>query len=232
MDDNNKNSQYSENSEIITNLLKENAKLAKYYNIDFDLVKKIRLPGGAIKNTRDTMENNHLYDIVIGEALRSNIAYSFQLLDYFNYIFCSFSFVGPIETMLYKHACIIAVTILEAMIVEAATNVHNYCLKCHKNKDCKNFITNNDKKSMKDAARKLSEMGVASFSKDVKLDLSYFYDDRNHIHISAAPINEHTLGEFDEDTYMELITLLNTVVNGLNSEVVPYYHKCYGFIPK
>ena len=86
------------NNEQISELLRKNEELLREDGFDLPNENfvvgdwyKIKIPSGYIRNTTYFYEKYHLDSIVKEWQVKANIAYSFQLSDFYNYLFNRFN---------------------------------------------------------------------------------------------------------------------------------------------
>lgn len=222
----------TENNKKISDLLKENEDLLKKEGLDvpkenysLDKDKKIKIPAGYIRFNELFQEKYKLESIVKKKETQKNIAYLFQLSDFFNYVINRFNVWGSVETMLYKTAIVNFVSILEALIFECANNI---CKprNCQKIKTCPNHFSKNQRSISFEALKKLNELGITDFSDDELKRIKYIIDLRNKIHIRLSERNEYISSEFSLSLYNELIGLLQKLSERIYNYGVPLYNQC------
>ena len=227
------------NNAKISELLIENEKILKSegynppcFNYSVEKNERIQMPAGYIRKSGEFWEKYHLAELVESRNTSNNISYALQLSDYYNYIVNRFNVWGSIEIMLYKQAFVNIVSIIEALILESANRINQYCKRCPDIGRCKNNICKKDRENMKSAVLKLSDMGVLDLSEDEKNRLIELYDYRNKIHIRLNEQNEFLDNKYNRNLYNEVIRLLQKVDEQLCKNAVPLYNDCIGFESK
>ena len=222
------------NNGDISYYLKENEDLVKQLglnppesNYTFDSNNdKIQFPSGYIRTTEYFEKKYFLKNIVKKNHIRKNIEYCLQLTDYYNFLFNRFYIWGSIETMLYKNAIIIVVSVIEALILESVNNIQDNCGKCSKIGGCGSRFNKEDRKSMKKSLDKLCNLEILHLEKDDIDRIKAFYNLRNNIHIRSAKENEFISDAYTCDVYNELLKSLFDICTQLNDYAVKYYNKC------
>ena len=132
------------NNEQISELLRKNEELLREDGFDLPNENfvvgdwyKIKIPSGYIRNTTYFYEKYHLDSIVKEWQVKANIAYSFQLSDFYNYLFNRFNIWGSVVIIFYKNAIINLVSIFEALVLECANNICERPSECKKVNDCR-----------------------------------------------------------------------------------------------
>ena len=232
-------SQYYKNNGLISRLLNENEKILKEsgynppslnYAVECD--KRIHVPTGYIRTSKEFCNKYHLGEIVDENNVRKNISYALQLSDFYNYIVNRFYVWGSVEIMIYKQAFINAVSVIEALIIESATRINRHCQNCKNIGKCKNNICKSDRENMKKAAQKMHGLGILKITNEELSKLLEVYDQRNKIHIRLNEHNEFLDGKFDKGLYNETIILMQRIDEVLWKNAVPLYSECLGFVKK
>lgn len=238
MDENSLND-YIKNMNTISSLLNQNEMILKKagYNppvTDFFVNKKdrIKMPTGYIRTSNEFCQKYHLYEIVKSQETRKNISYALQLSDYYIFLINRFYVWGSIEAMLYKQAFVNLLSIIEAIILESANNINEYCNKCKNIGKCANNISKKERSTMKTALKKLSSLGILEFETDEKERLLELYDLRNKIHIRLNPQNEFLDNKYNMELYNETIGYLKRVDEFLWKNGTIYYNSCIGYVIK
>ena len=222
----------TENNKKISDLLKENEELLRKEGLDvpkenysLDKDEKIKIPAGYIRYNEFFQEKYKLESIVKKKETQKNIAYLFQLSDFFNYIINRFNVWGSVETMLYKTAIVNFVSILEAMIFECSNNI---CKpeNCPKIKDCLNHFSKKQRNNSFEALKKLNELGITDFSDEELRRIKCIIDLRNKIHIRLSEKNEYMSSDFSLPLYNEMIALLQKLSGRIYKYGVPLYGRC------
>lgn len=230
---------YQENINKITCLLNENEKLIRKAglnppdtNFAVDKEKRIGIPAGYVRRSGEFWSKYKLNDIVIGRNTKNNISYALQLSDYYNFIVNRFNVWGSIEIMLYKQMFVNIVSIIEALILECASNINLYCRKCPKIGRCKNNINKEERNNMKLAVEKLVALKILNLSETKKNRLIELYDLRNKVHIRLNNQNEFMDNIYNQKLYNETILFLKRIDEMIYVNGTKYYKSCIGFIDK
>lgn len=221
------------NNEKITELLKENENLlieAKYEppkkNFALDNTERINIPSGYIRVSETFITKYHLNEIANDKGTGKNIAYSFQLSDFYNYMINRFYIWGSVKTMLCKSGIINLVAILEALILECANNICPNASSCGRTKNCNRHFNKSERNNCENALDKLIDYKVLSFSEDEVKRLKKIIDLRNRVHIRIAKENEFIDGSFDIDLYNETMKLLKRISKEIYLNGIEQYNKC------
>ena len=182
---------------------------------------RIKIPNGYIRTVNEFCSKYHLSDLIYDENVRKNILYALQLSDYYNFILNRIYVWGPIEVMLYKQAFINNISIIEALILDCANHIRDYCINnsCGHSNKCKKRPNKQECDNMKYAARKLYEMNILSISEAELTNLIDFYEYRNKIHIRLSEENE-----YKDNKYNQVLSVNEKLLNN----AVPLYGKCLG----
>ncbi len=234
--DDEKLTEYLNNINSITSLLKENENILRsvgyappYLNFTVDNGKRISIPSGYIRTSDEFRKKYHLGELVESHNTRKNISYALQLSDLYNFLLNRFNVWGSIEPMLYKQAFINVVSIIEALILESSNRINHFCKQCQNINKCKNNICKNDRINMKFAAEKLFELGILDINEMEKNRLIELYNLRNNIHIRLNDQNEFLDRKYNRALYNEAIELLHKADDCLWKNAVPLYKKCIGY---
>ena len=230
---------YLENINKITNLLNENEKLIRKAgfnppetNFVVDREKRIGIPAGYIRTSGDFWSKYKLNEIAVERNTKNNISYALQLSDYYNFIVNRFNVWGSIEIMLYKQMFVNIVSIIEALILECASNINMHCQKCSKIGKCENNINKDERNNMKLAVKKLVALGVLVFGETEKKRLIELYDLRNKVHIRLNKQNEFSDNTYNQQLYNESIVYLKKIDDMIFANGIKYYKNCVGFKDK
>lgn len=227
------------NNKEISRLLCENESLLKETgykppnnNYAVEDCMRIQIPSGYIRTSTEFWNKYHLNCIVYERNVKNNISYSLQLSDFYNYLLNRVYIWGSVRTMLYKNDIINIVSIIEALILEAACNVRKYCVNCQNLNKCRNHISKAEKDNIKSALKKLCDIGILDFSPEKVNKICELVDLRNRVHIRLANNNEFLDSKFNLALHNNAIMLLREISEELSKQVVPYYNKCVGFVEK
>lgn len=230
---------YLENINKITTLLNENEKLIRKAgfnppetNFVVDKDKRIGIPAGYIRKSGDFWSKYRLNEIAVERNTKNNISYALQLSDYYNFIVNRFNIWGSIEIVLYKQMFVNIVSIIEALILECASNINLHCRKCPKIGRCENNINKEERNNMKLAIEKLRELGILIFNETEKQRLIELYDLRNKVHIRLNKQNEFLDNKYNQKLYNEAIVYLKRIDEMIFVNGIQYYKKCVGFKDK
>lgn len=134
--------------------------------------------------------------------------------------------------MLYKHDFVNLISVMEAIILEAACNISDNCKKCSDIARCSNHISKPNRDNMKNAVMKLFEMDILDISVEERDRIIELYDLRNRVHIRLAHNNEFLDNKFNVGLHNETIRLLLLITEKIYENAVPLYKKCIGYISK
>ena len=220
-----------ENNVSITHLLKRNEELFQKA-LDEDTTvsvrneDRIRIPSGFIGTRYLFVEEGHLKDLVPNRAKRSNIAYAMQLSDFYRYTLNRFYIWGSVETMLCKSAIINLVAIMEALILESANCINNYCKQCPRIDRFKSNLTKNDRYSMKTALRKLCVLRLLPISEEDEAFLNELFGYRDRIHIRLSENNEFTNDVFNRALHNKAAKYVKKICDLLYENAMPFFDSC------
>lgn len=227
------------NNKEISRLLAENEKILRnsgfqppIQNYAMDKNDRIRIPSGYIRTSGTFWQKYHLSKIVKSRNTRNNISYALQLSDFYNFLINRFNIWGSIETMLLKQAFVNVVSIIEALILECANNINDYCQKCKKIGKCQNNLNKRDRENMKNALDKLYHLGIIGLTSDEYTELIELYDLRNKIHIRLNAQNEFLDNKYNQELYNKAIWLLQKVDEQIWKNGVLRYNSCMGYKAK
>ena len=219
-----------ENNEKISALLRENEELLRAEGFDlpnenFDVSAwgKIKIPSGYIRVTTYFYNKYHLNEIVKTWQVRDNIAYSFQVSDFYNYLINRFNIWGSVETMFYKNAIINLVSIFEAFVFECANNICECPSACGKVQKCKYHFSNSQRNNSFAALCRMKELGIVDYSEEKMERIKEIIDLRNRVHIRLAKNNEFNSSDFCLELYNEVIELVQDVSRNIFEKGVKLY---------
>ncbi len=225
-----------ENNAQITRLLAENEELlrgagfdppAKNYALHNDA--RIKIPSNYIR-TKDYFVNKYkLEEFFKDPVITSNVAYSLQMSDLYNYIVNRFKIFGSINTMVYKAATINCVCIMESMIGQVLDDMHAYCKECSYHGKCEYFFAK--KQQFSNKLDKIRKYNMLRLGDEEYQRIGDAYRMRNRMHIyTAAKENELTSKTFDRDLYNEIIAIMQQVTVNLYNYMLPASKKCYKLV--
>ncbi len=219
-----------ENNRKISELLNENENILREsgYNpplTNYSLARsdKIGFPSRYIRTVTTFNEKYHLRDICLNRATRHNIIYALEASDLINYILNRVNIWGSVETIFLKLAIVNLVSVIEAIILEAANNICCNASSCGKNKNCYYHFSKDERNNARKAIEKLTLIGVLDFDIDRLTRLQEIIDLRNRIHIRLAKGNEMNLDEFTLTLYNEVIGYLQDIDKQIYEKAVPHY---------
>ena len=231
--------EYYSNIEKMSSLLSRNEELIRdagynppVDNFFIEKEKRIKMPQGYIRTSREFWGQYHLNDIVDNRNTKNNISYALQLSDYYNFLLNRFYIWGSIESMLYKQAFVNIVSITESLILEAANNINKYCKECSKIGKCSKNLTKDERSNMKKSTLKLYKIGILDFEEEEISEIVEMYDYRNKIHIRLNEQNEFLDNKYNIALYNRPISYLKQVDDKLWKNGAPYYESCMGFEEK
>lgn len=228
-------SEIMSNNKKISALLKENEKLlteAGYLppGSDWEPRKdgsKIHFPEGYIRPHDYFIKKYKLNVIVRDKAVRKNIAYSFQLADYYGYFIRRFHICGSVSIMFYKHDIINLVSIIEALSTCATNSIADNGKKVFKSDPPpKPYPGGHDwaLKYLKSALEWASTNKITHLTKQQINDLNDLYELRNHVHIEKDKPYDYGSKEFNKATHDLALSLVEQVADDINAHWVKYYY--------
>ncbi len=142
----------------------------------------------------------------------SNIAYSLEISDFYNYILNRFGIYGPILVLMYKQATINAVSIIEALVKAYIETLLQRCVHCENYGRCEARVT---RKKIKSRFQDLMENYKGLQLLDGLTDEDYdkiceLYEYRNHVHLLKSKDND-----LKEDRHS--VEQYNRTIEGLRS---------------
>jgi len=228
-----------ENNKEISRLLSENERILRdsgfqppVQNFSIGKGDRITIPPGYIRTSGAFWQSYHLNEIVKERNTKNNISYALQLSDFYNFLVNRFNIWGSIEIMLYKQAFVNIVSIIEALILECANNINDYCKTCPRIGKCSNNLSKYDRENMKSALNKLYQLGIVRLTNDEYNSLVELYDLRNKIHIRLTQQNEFLDNKFNCELYNKSIQLLQTIDQQIWKNGTLLYSSCMGFVKK
>lgn len=236
-----------ENNKKVSELLAANEKilLASGYdvpkeNFAFDPESeqglRIQVPTGYIRTKSHYMSEYALFKICNGDnSSASNIAYSLEVSDFYNYIFNRFGIYGAILSMVYKQATINIVSIIEIIIKSYMQTLQQKCKNCPVNNMCKGRITKNSVISIfKKQLDEYKNKKIFDWPDEKYQAIKDFYDYRNHIHISKATENEYKNHLHSRDRYNQAISMMKEIDTDMKTQIDLYTLdvNCIRYVPK
>jgi hypothetical protein len=218
------------NNKKISELLRENELLLRQegynppaHNFALPPEERISFPPGYIRTVAQFNEKYHLREIFPHRHSRHNVTYALEVSDLFNYVFNRIHIWGAVETVFYKLALVNLVSIIEALLLEAANNICQNTKICKKEQTCIKHFNKNQRAYTKCALEKLVSLGVLDFDQEKLARVQDIIDLRNRIHIRLSPGNEMQLDDFNLRLYNEVIALLKDIDEQIYLKGVPLY---------
>lgn len=219
-----------ENNKKISRLLEENEKILRecgytppISNFALNADEKIKFPAGYIRRVNFFDEKYHLKEIFPNKEVRHNVIYTLEVSDLINYLFNRINVWGPVSTILYKLAIVNIVSIIEAIVLEAANNICSQANCCGKVRVCATHFSREERSNVRKALEKLTEIKVIDFDREKLSRIQEIIDLRNRIHIRLANGNELKLSDFNLELYNEVIAFLQTIDEQVYKNAVPIY---------
>lgn len=220
------------NNAEISRLMKENEDLLR--NHGFDPPSKnvaihndfrIKVPKEYIRKTAYFINRYHLNEIVGDNEISRNIAYAFQLSDFYNYLFNRFHIWGAVETTIYKQDFVNLVSIMEALILESGTRLKDHCKLCPCTGGCRYKLVKKDCQTARICLKQMGEYGYIGLSEDSIKRLDELFQIRNGIHIreSGEAVSDRV---FNINLHNEAIWRLRQLAEDLLAHAVPCYDTC------
>lgn len=220
----------SNNNKKISDLLRENEKLLRQegynppaHNFVLPPEKRISFPSGYIRTVAQFNEKYHLREIFPRRYSRHNVTYALEVSDLINFVFNRIHIWGPVETVFYKLAIVNLVSIIEAIVLEAANNICPYAKTCKKTKSCLKHFNKDERSNARLALKKLVLLNVLDFNQEKLSRVQEIIDLRNRIHIRLAPGNELLLDNFTRQFCNEVIMFLQDIDEQIYSKGTSLY---------
>lgn len=218
------------NNKKISELLRENEVLLRQEgynppanNFALPSEERISFPPGYIRTVAQFNEKYHLREIFPHRYSRHNVTYALEVSDLFNYVFNRIHIWGAVETVFYKLALVNLVSVMEAIVLEAANNICSHAQICKRTKTCYKHFRKNERANARCALEKLVLLGVLDFDSKKLARVQNIVELRNRIHIRLAPGNEMQLDDFKLQLYNEVIGLLQDIDEQIYLKGVPLY---------
>ena len=128
--------------------------------------------------------------------------------------------------MIRKSAIINLVAIMEALILESANCINNYCKQCPRIDRCKSNLTKNDRYSMKTALRKLCVLRLLPISEEDEAFLNELFGYRDRIHIRLSENNEFTNDVFNRALHNKAAKYVKKICDLLYENAMPFFDSC------
>ena len=219
-----------ENNKQISSLLQENEMLLRQAGFDPPMTnvvlpqeKLIQFPNGYIRRTTEFSSRYHLTSIFANRHSRQNITYALEVSDLMNYVVNRLNIWGPVKTVFYKLAIVNLVSIMEAILLEAANNICQHANQCKGTGKCRKHFNKDERNNARKALEKLVLIDVLDFDEAKVQRTLDIIELRNRIHIRLTPESELKLGDFNLKLYNEVILLLQDIDKQVFQKGVPLY---------
>lgn len=221
------------NNAKISELLTENETLCRLMGLDPpatnfapSVKKRIHFPSKYIRTKKFYISKYKLHHFFSNKEVVSNVAYSLQMSDLYNYILNRFYVFGSLETMIYKAAIINYVCIIESLIGQVFDDMHAYCGSCPDHDRCEFFMPK--KKNFVQKLDAIESKGILNLSPEQFKQIREAYHLRNHMHIySAAKENEYKTKSFDRKLHNSIIVVMKDLTETLFYDMLPATKACY-----
>ena len=220
-----------ENNKKITELLSENENILResgyeppVNNYALNNIDKIGFPSKYIRTVKAFNEKYHLQEICPNYATRQNITYALEASDLLNFIINRIDIWGSVETIFFKLAIVNLISVVEAIVLEAANNICCNASDCKKTKNCFYHFSKEERNNARKAVEKLTLVGILDFDADKLSRVQEMIDLRNRIHIRLTKGNELKLDDFNFDLFNEVILFLQDIDNQIYEKAVPHYN--------
>ena len=220
------------NNRKISTLLKENEDLLKAAGFpppasDWQIPKegaKIHFPEGYIRPNQYYIKKYKLNDIVCVKSVRKNIAYSFQLADYYSYFINRFHILGSVSIMFYKHDIINLVSIMEALATSATTRISVNCPKQLKKSLASGLYPNKRQQIyLKSAIDWAKSNNITHLTNQQIHELDSLYELRNHVHILKDAPYKYGSKDFNKSNHDMAANLVEQLADDISAHWVQYY---------
>ena len=218
------------NNRKITELLKENESILReagykppVTNYVLERIDRIGFPSRYIRTVAEFNEKYHLKEICPNRVTRHNITYALEVSDLINFVINRVNIWESVETIFYKIAVVNLVSIMEALILEAANNICCIPSKCGKINMCCYHFSKHERDNASFAIRKLAKVGILDFDTDKISRVLKIIELRNRIHIRLAKGNEMNMDEYTLELYNEVVILLQDIDRQIYEKAVPFY---------
>ena len=219
-----------DNNRKITELLNENEDILRkagynppMANYALDRTEKIGFPSGYIRTVAAFNTRYHLCEICPNRTTRHNITYALEASDLINFVMNRVNIWGSVETIFFKLAIVNFVSVIEAIVLEAANNICCNASNCGKTKTCYYHFSKEERNNARKAVEKLSLVGILDFDTDKVSRVQEIMDLRNRIHIRLTKGNEMNLDDFTLSLYNEVVALLQDIDKQIYEKAVPHY---------
>ena len=223
------------NNAKISELLAENENLLRQAGFDPPAInfapktkERIHLPTGYIRRKKYYVEKYKLNEFFHNnKVVVSNVAYSLQMSDLYNFLMCRFYVFGSLETMIYKAAIINFVCIIESLIGQVFDDMHSYCLTCSEQHHCKYYLSKTKTFSEKIIA--IEKRNLLRLTHEQYKLVREAYHLRNHMHIySVANVeNEAASKTFNLNLHNNIVRITQQITATLYNDMFPATKNCY-----
>ena len=220
----------AENNAQISELLRENETLLReagydppVKNLTLPQNEQIQFPTGYIRTVANFNDKYHLRAIFPYRYSRHNVTYALEVSDLMNFVFNRINIWGPVETVFYKLAIVNLVSIMEAIILEAANNICKNANRCNKTKKCFKHFSTDERNNARKALTKLVLIDVLDYDETKLARLQEIIDLRNRIHIRLTKGSELQLDDFNLELYNEVVHFLQDLDKQIFEKGVPQY---------
>lgn len=222
-----------ENNEKISALLAENERILKkegfnppVVNFGFDEKEeqklRIQFPPRYIRKKEYFIQAYRL-DVICGgdNSKVTNIAYSLQASDFYNFILNRLGLFGSIQSMMYKQATINIVSIIEALIKNYADAIHNKCKACSNKMGCYNQVSNSHISCpFQKQVEFLKDKQILVFEKECSYEnVKDMYNYRNTIHLTKNETSPKAEASHSVQRYNKAVFLLKEVRNSMIEQI-------------
>lgn len=221
------------NNRKISELLTENEMLLRQSGLEPpvdnyapSVKRRIHFPTKYIRTKAYYVNNYHLRSFFSNEEIVSNVAYSLQMSDLYNFILNRFYVFGSLETMIYKAAIINYVCIIESLIGQVYDDMHSFCGTCPDHNHCEFFMPK--VKTFAEKLKAIESKGMLTLSPDQFQQIREAYHLRNQLHIyTAAKNNEFTTKSFDRKLHNRIVIIMKNLKEILFDDLLPATKQCY-----
>lgn len=219
-----------ENNKKITELLNENEAILReagynppMANYVLDRTEKIGFPPRYIRTVAAFNTKYHLQEICPTRTTRHNITYALEASDLINFIMNRMNIWGSVKTIFFKLAIVNFVSVIEAIVLEAANNICCNASSCGKTINCYYHFSKEERNNARKAIEKLALIGILDFDTEKISRVQEIIDLRNRIHIRLANGNEMNMDDFTLTLYNEVVALLQDIDEQIYKKAVPHY---------
>lgn len=225
--------QIKENNAKITELLEQNEQLIKdtvpqnsFAEAAVDGDDKINFPKHTIRQARSIVSAKKLDLIIPNPVVRKNVAYSYQLADWYAFMINRIYTWGSLEKMILKNGVINLISIFEALTLECANNIccSPGACKAGRKRKCTQAFNREERNNIMRALKRMNELSITSFSEKDLEKIQKYIDFRNRVHIRLTQENEFLSGDFKISVYNNIVEYLSRLSDDILKNGVPMYH--------